>query len=68
MGLCACGDAGRESIRRGIAWLVQQQNPDGSWSEDLTTGTGFPGVFYLKYDMYRNHFPLLALSTFQKMH
>jgi squalene cyclase len=28
------------------------------------TGTGFPRVFYLKYDMYRQNFPLLALATY----
>ena len=43
------------------------QNEDGSWTEDYTTGTGFPCVFYLKYDMYRQHFPLLALATYKKM-
>ncbi len=67
MGLCACGDAARESIRSGIEWLVTTQNADGSWTEDYTTGTGFPCVFYLKYDMYRNHFPLLALATYARM-
>ncbi len=67
MGLLACGDAGRESIRRGILWLVSSQSGDGSWEENYTTGTGFPCVFYLRYDMYRNHFPLLALATYRKM-
>ena len=67
MGLCACGDTSRDSIQKGIEWLVREQNADGSWTEDYTTGTGFPCVFYLKYDMYRNHFPLLALSTFRRM-
>jgi len=67
MGLCAAGDPARESIQRGIRWLVSTQNGDGSWTEDYTTGTGFPCVFYLKYDMYRNHFPLLALATYRKM-
>ena len=66
MGLCACDTAPREAIRRGVEWLVQQQNPDGSWTEEHTTGTGFPRVFYLKYDMYRNYFPLLALATYAK--
>ncbi|MEI6278578.1 MAG: squalene--hopene cyclase [Verrucomicrobiae bacterium] len=66
MGLRACGDAPCETIRRGVEWLVHGQNPDGSWTEDHTTGTGFPCVFYLKYDMYRNHFPLLALATCAK--
>ncbi|HEY4757012.1 MAG TPA: hypothetical protein VIH43_00525, partial [Chthoniobacterales bacterium] len=37
---------------------------DGSWHEPQITGTGFPGVFYLKYDMYRQNFPLLALATY----
>ena len=29
-------------------------------------GTGFPGVFYLKYHYYRHSFPVLALSTYLK--
>ena len=67
MGLCACGDPNRDSIQRGIEFLLRAQNKDGSWTEDYTTGTGFPRVFYLKYDMYRQHFPLLALATYRKM-
>lgn len=64
MGLCACGDLDRRSIRRGVDHLLRTQNRDGSWSESLITGTGFPKVFYLKYDMYRNNWPLLALATY----
>jgi len=67
MGLLAFGDANRESIRRGIEYLVRTQNTDGSWTEDEVTGTGFPKVFYLKYDMYRNAWPLLALATYKKV-
>jgi squalene-hopene/tetraprenyl-beta-curcumene cyclase len=67
MGLLAFGDPDRESIRRGIEYLVRTQNPDGSWTEDEVTGTGFPKVFYLKYDMYRNAWPLLALATYRKV-
>jgi len=67
MGLCACGDPARPSIRRGIEWFIREQNDDGSWTEDGTTGTGFPGVFYLKYDLYRNNWPLLALATYRQM-
>lgn len=66
MGLLACGDPDRESIRNGLRYLVTHQNADGSWTEEFTTGTGFPCVFYLRYDMYRNHFPLLALATYAK--
>jgi len=67
MGLCACGDPDRDSIRQGVEWLVSTQNSDGSWTENHTTGTGFPCVFYLKYDMYRQHFPLLALAAYRQL-
>ncbi len=67
MGLCAFGDPTRPSIQRGIDYLVRRQNADGSWTEHETTGTGFPKVFYLKYDMYRNSWPLLALATYRKL-
>jgi squalene-hopene/tetraprenyl-beta-curcumene cyclase len=68
MGLCAAGETASSSVRRGIEYLLNSQNRDGSWSEELITGTGFPKVFYLKYDMYRNNFPLLALATFENYH
>lgn len=70
MGLCAAVAGGEsdhgyaKSIQRGIEFLVRSQNRDGSWNEPQTTGTGFPRVFYLKYDMYRNNWPLLALATY----
>ena len=67
MGLCAFDDPNRPSIRRGIDYLIRTQSPDGSWTEHETTGTGFPRVFYLKYDMYRNAWPLLALATYQQI-
>ena len=63
MGLIACGDLNRRSIQRGVEFLVSTQEPDGSWTEPWTTGTGFPRVFYLKYDSYRHNWPLLALAT-----
>jgi squalene-hopene/tetraprenyl-beta-curcumene cyclase len=64
MGVCACGDLDRPSIQRGLRYLLRSQKPDGSWDEEQITGTGFPSVFYLKYDMYRQNFPLLALATY----
>jgi squalene-hopene/tetraprenyl-beta-curcumene cyclase len=67
MGLCAFDDPNRESIKRGIEYLARNQNADGSWTENEITGTGFPKVFYLKYDMYRNSWPLLALATYRKL-
>jgi len=64
MGLCACGELESRHVRRGVEYLIRTQNRDGSWTEPQTTGTGFPKVFYLKYDMYRNNWPLLALATY----
>jgi hypothetical protein len=54
-------------VQRGLEYLTRTQNPDGSWTENEVTGTGFPKVFYLKYDMYRNAWPLLALATYRNL-
>ena len=56
----------RRSIRRAVSFLLETQVGDGSWDEPQVTGTGFPRVFYLRYDMYRNNWPLLALATFKR--
>ncbi len=67
MGLCAFDDPNMASLQRGIEYLVRTQSTDGSWPELETTGTGFPRVYYLKYDMYRNSWPLLALATYRNL-
>ncbi len=64
MGITACGDLERPSVQRGLRYLLATQQHDGAWDEPQITGTGFPRVFYLKYDMYRQNFPLLALATY----
>jgi squalene-hopene/tetraprenyl-beta-curcumene cyclase len=66
MGLIAGGDAGSLSVQHGIEYLLETQRADGSWAEELATGTGFPKVFYLNYHLYKDYFPLLALSSFVK--
>ena len=67
LGLMAGGDTHSTSVMHGLEYLISTQNADGWWAEDLATGTGFPKVFYLKYDYYRLYFPLLALATFAKV-
>ncbi len=64
IGLLASADPGDPSISKTAEYLVQQQNDDGSWEENDFTGTGFPCVFYLKYHLYRNSFPVYALARF----
>ncbi|HLJ15351.1 MAG TPA: squalene--hopene cyclase [Bryobacteraceae bacterium] len=66
LGLIAGGDTNSISVQKGIEYLVETQRPDGTWNEDLATGTGFPQVFYLCYHLYRNSFPLLAMAAYLK--
>ena len=69
IGLMAAGDAtglyAIDVLDRGIHYLLQTQQPDGTWDEDYFTGTGFPCHFYLKYHLYQQHFPLTALGRYQ---
>jgi len=67
LGLMAANDTRSDSVARGIAYLLRTQNKDGSWDESSYTGTGFPRVFYLKYHMYSQYFPLLAMTTYAKV-
>jgi squalene-hopene/tetraprenyl-beta-curcumene cyclase len=75
LGLLAAGDTRSDSVAKGIKWLLGHQRPDGSWDESigqgmtrqaLYTGTGFPRVFYLAYHLYRDYFPLLALTNYKR--
>jgi squalene-hopene/tetraprenyl-beta-curcumene cyclase len=57
-------DPHSDAVARGIEWLVDNQRADGGWDEDLYTGTGFPGDFYINYEMYRYVFPISALGRY----
>jgi squalene-hopene/tetraprenyl-beta-curcumene cyclase len=80
----AAGRAGSPAARRAAEHLVGTQRSDGSWDEQAFTGCGFPGYgvgeargarirqgrelssgFMLRYHMYRNCFPLLALGRYR---
>jgi squalene-hopene/tetraprenyl-beta-curcumene cyclase len=67
LGLLAAGDTRSDSVESGVQYLLRTQKRDGSWDDDSYTGTGFPKVFYLKYHMYAEYFPLLALATYFKV-
>ncbi len=68
LGLLASGDTTSSSLLKGVQYLADTQTSEGNWREALATGTGFPRVFYLNYHLYRNSFPVLALSEFLKKH
>jgi squalene-hopene/tetraprenyl-beta-curcumene cyclase len=61
LALLAAGERGR-AAERGVAWLAETQLESGDWDEPEFTGTGFPGDFYLRYHLYRLHFPVMALG------
>ena len=67
MGLLAAKDDRSDCVARGIAYLLKMQRKDGSWDEPVYTGTGFPRVFYLMYHLYRDYFPLIALTRYKKV-
>ncbi len=66
MGLLAAGAEDTAAVRAGIAYLLRTQGPDGTWAEAQCTGTGFPGVYYLTYGLYRTYFPLMALGQYRR--
>lgn len=65
IGLIAAGEASNAAVGRGIAYLLRTQQADGAWREAAFTGTGFPRVFYLHYELYAAYFPLLALARYR---
>ncbi len=75
LALLAAGDDRSDSIAKGVRWLLEHQQTGGNWDESMgegptrqaiITGTGFPKVFYLAYTLYRDYFPLLALTTYKR--
>ena len=79
LGLLAAGDNRSDSVAKGVKLLLARQKTEGPasgrWDENLGagktrqaiyTGTGFPRVFYLAYTLYRDYFPLLALTNYKR--
>jgi squalene-hopene/tetraprenyl-beta-curcumene cyclase len=67
IGLLAAGEPSEPSVQRAVGYLLEQQRENGTWAEAACTGTGFPRVFYLKYHLYRNVFPLYALARYRNL-
>jgi len=71
IGLLAAGEAtGKlaiDTIERGIDYLLSTQQANGTWDEAEFTGTGFPCHFYLKYHLYQQYFPLIAIGRYQQV-
>lgn len=65
MGILSFGDPTRPSIQSGIQFLLNTQYADGTWNGDYYTGTGFPKVYYMRYEYYRINWPLIALAEYK---
>ncbi|TLD28649.1 hypothetical protein PspLS_03489 [Pyricularia sp. CBS 133598] len=73
-GLLELEDPRGEVVEAGVNWLLRNQTTSTSkksgcvsttWSEDDYTATGFPGHFYLKYELYCHYFPMMALARYR---
>ena len=65
LALIAAGEAESDAVARGVAYLVERQQPNGTWDEPQFTGTGFPTDFMINYHLYRHYFPLMALGRYR---
>ena len=66
LGLAAAGEARSDCAARAVAWLAENQRPDGGWDEDFFTGTGFPRDFLINYHLYREVWPVMALGRVRR--
>jgi squalene-hopene/tetraprenyl-beta-curcumene cyclase len=64
LGLIAAGEVQAPEVKAGVDYLVRTQNPQGRWDEEYFTGTGFPNHFMIRYHLYRDCFPLMALGAY----
>jgi squalene-hopene/tetraprenyl-beta-curcumene cyclase len=67
LGLLTVDPPASGAVQAAVDYLLDHQNHEGTWEEQLFTGTGFPKVFYLKYHLYRHYFPLYALARYRQL-
>jgi squalene-hopene/tetraprenyl-beta-curcumene cyclase len=67
MALLHAGAIEHLAVARAVDYLLATQRPDGTWEEAAFTGTGFQRVFYLRYHLYRDYFPLWALGLYRAL-
>lgn len=62
--LCQLDCVSYSTTRRAVQWLLDNQQEDGLWNDDIHNAPGFPKVFYLKYHGYAKYFPIWALAKY----
>lgn len=67
LALHAAGQVSGPAVERGVRYLLETQESDGSWADPYWNGTGFPRVFFLRYHFYGKYFPLWALGVYRRV-
>lgn len=67
LALLVTGNVHHPATRRGIQWLLDNQNENGLWSDPWHNAPGFPRVFYLKYYGYSEYFPTWVLNRYRHL-
>jgi lanosterol synthase len=67
MALLEAGDPDWAAISRGARFLLDAQQPDGSWPRQDPAGLFFQTAL-LEYALYRLYFPLWALALYEQRH
>jgi len=67
LALLAAGEYDHPATARGVDYLIRTQREDGGWDEEYFTGTGFPTDFMIRYHLYRDVFPLMALGRYRRV-
>ncbi|MFO0551496.1 MAG: prenyltransferase/squalene oxidase repeat-containing protein [Polyangiaceae bacterium] len=65
-GLAASGRAHSLACRRGVEYLLREQQPDGLWSDTAPVGTLLPGVGYYSNTTFTPYFVLEALAAYRE--
>lgn len=66
LGLVAGGDAASESVRRGVAYLLETQQPGGGWPACSCTLLHAPPALYLSSPLDAIVFPIMALCAVEE--
>ena len=65
LALLSVGEVGSVQAKKGVNYLLKNQQADGFWQNEAFNAPGFPKFFYLKYHGYSKFFPLWALARYR---
>jgi squalene-hopene/tetraprenyl-beta-curcumene cyclase len=66
IGLIAMGEADNPPVERGVRWLLDAQQADGSWFDEKFLGCNLPGYWYSRYDLLSTYKAAYALLAYDR--